>query len=353
MSKTKKISVRPDKKIIRNYDFLYNKATNLRNDFNDMLRTCVKNVNCFAQQSINQEYLFNKPTHVVLSLNELTDKKKYRRIIKPLIMKPDQKEYVISELKQLWKNEKELYEKYTVLRNKCKSCRKYYSKNYKILKKASQHPLGINKSSEAEEKTLDCLHELFNQYQLYYFYSHKFNFCRNNILYVLEFDFYCFMIHDNRLIQFVIEIDGEHHVTGGFSRRKDDENNSQHVRDIMKQYYLSQLNIHLIRINKFENIKNQIIEFIDEIISSSKYVITNPIKIQDIYFKSKVNHDGLQLFNNYFSKYRTLYLDSLDEDGNIYRCDSGNVLDDYNPGGIDYVVSADEFQKFMKEKYCY
>jgi len=286
-----------------------------------------------------------------LTLNDLTNKKKYRKIVEPIILDSEQKNDIICKLEKLWKDENKLYDAYDSYRKKYKSCRKYYSKYYKILKKNSSHPLGISRSSNAEEATLECLHELFANYQLFYFHSHKFYFCRNHIFSLLELDFYCIMIHDKRLIQFVIEIDGLQHQIGGFGKKEEyDDINLLHVRDVMKQYYLSQMNIHLLRINNFENIKDQIENFMNDIITTTKYIIVNPTECQDKYFKSKSKHDGLQLFFNYFSKRHAYEQDKINSE--IEReYDSEDVLDDYNPEGVDYVISADEFKKLMDREF--
>lgn len=271
-------------KILKKYELKYNESLKLRHKFENTLRICVKNTNNFIQHPKFKEYFFNKLIHPVLSLHDLTNIKKYRKNVLPVLLDSFQKENIVENLQSLWKDESKLYNTYSALRKKYKLCRKYYFDNYKILKGSANHPLGAGKSSDAEEITLNCLHELIKKFQMFYFHSHKFYFCRNHIFFLLEFDFYCIMIYNDRLIQFVIEIDGIQHKTNGFCKNKNHDFNSQNVRDIMKQYYLSQLNIHLLRISDFQNISEQINVFIVSIITTTKYIIANPISIQENFF---------------------------------------------------------------------
>ena len=343
-----------DKKIVNIYDAKYNKSMQLRYDFGGALRHTVSILNGFLKHPKFKQYFFYKSIHPVLCLYDLTNPKKYRRNVLTVELTDSEKDTLLEQLQNIWVNETELYKIYDTVRKKCVSCRNYYFNNYKLLKKTSRHPLGIAKSSLLEETMMNCLNLLSNEFCLFYFYSHKFHFCRNNVNFLLEFDFYCIMFHENRLIQFVVEVDGTQHQTGGFSRKnKDSELNSPHVCDIMKQYYLSQMNIHLLRINNVSNAEEQTRQFIENIVTSTKYVIMNGTEIQDKYFTSEINHDGLQMFHKHFiSCHENIIKELKNYDAESYYAPQ-KILDDYHPENIEYVVSASELQKFLNSDICF
>jgi hypothetical protein len=337
---------------IKKYNKGYGQAMVLRKEFNSLLFESIKKINIVIQQPKFQEYFYKKNIFQALSLNDLTNPKKYRKNVEVVKLDIDEKNRIIDELKNIWNDEIKLYDAYRMYRIKSKACKTYYSKHHKILKNNVKHPLGICISSNGEESTLKCLRELFDDYCLHYFYGHKFYFCRNNVSNMLEFDFYCIMIHDDRLVQFVIEIDGFQHQTGGFGKKEQyNDINLVHMRDVMKQYYLSQMNIHLLRINDLDNIKEQIENFINEIISTEKYVSINTIKYQEKYFVSRIKHDGLQLFYNYYKKKHMMLQDETGEE-TVSQYDPDCVIDDYVQNGVEYVVSKQDLDKFLNSDRC-
>ncbi|XWV26654.1 hypothetical protein QJ857_gp0406 [Tupanvirus soda lake] len=118
--------------------------------------------------------------------------------------------------------------------------------------------------------------------------------CKN--ICVLEYDFYCILIHKNKLIQFVIEYDGNfHYVQSNFVNFEE-----YHKRDVIKQYYLHEMNVHLLRlIGRFNT--DMIECFIDKLLDCQYYVAINKIKPIKKYFLNNDIHKGLVYFGNYFN----------------------------------------------------
>ena len=86
------------------------------------------------------------------------------------------------------------------------------------------------------------------------------------------YDFFGTFYNKHRLILFVIQYDDDIHFNQSgktFSKI--------HINDIMIQYILRQLNIHLIRLSKKSNFSNQIVSFFKRIIKTTDYVVQNPI----------------------------------------------------------------------------
>lgn len=134
------------------------------------------------------------------------------------------------------------------------------------------------------------------KYDFYYFYQYRWDFCRDKL--PLEFDFYCFLIYEGKVIQFVIEYDGDQH----YDNLSMFDYEYIHRHDILKQYYLFQMNIHLLRINNGHNVNKTIVNFINEVLTSKRYVIHNPITPISHLFQDMNKHDGLADFNKYYKK---------------------------------------------------
>ena len=143
-----------------------------------------------------------------------------------------------------------------------------------------------SKASTEEQKIIHILDNIPN---IIYFYKHRWDIIKYK--HTLEYDFYCIYIYDNNLVQFVIEFDGEQHY-----QIKKDEHIVCHIRDIIKQYYLSELNIHLLRLNKSTTISDTIENFIKEIVKTNTYIIKNAIQPKEEYFQNTKVNAGLDYF---------------------------------------------------------
>ena len=152
--------------------------------------------------------------------------------------------------------------------------------------------------SSGEQAVIDHLEVLKDKYQLYYFYKHKWEHCKD--IHTLENDFFCILVHDMRFIPFVIEYDGDQHYNKitHFNNYK-----ACHRHDILKQYYLSRMSIHLLRINTNDSVRSSINNFIKEIINTDTYVIVGGINPNPKIFASNTTHRGMFRFhNNHFEK---------------------------------------------------
>jgi hypothetical protein len=145
--------------------------------------------------------------------------------------------------------------------------------------------------SIGESQVMRVLKLISSKFQFYFFHLHRWEFCRDIL--PLEYDFYCILIYKGVIYQWVIEYDGDQHYD---EKRNDFE--IRHVHDIIKQYYLAELNIHLLRIREktLNEICKKINKFINRIINSDIYVNVDPIIPIDKYFKDSFEHDGLSHF---------------------------------------------------------
>lgn len=325
------------------YNIIYDKSKNLRKQFQSSLTKRRNNLNNFFNDIFIKKYFFNKFLHPVSSLSDLTNTKKYRKNIIPVLFTEDQEDKFITSLSNFYHTESELRNLYFILRKNLKLCRKKYYDDLKILKQLDKHPLGVNISSDLEESLFNVLDLLSQEYNLFYFYGHKFYFCSNDPLYTFEFDFYCILIHNSRLIHFVIEADGIQHKPNFQNKKYGNKN--QHVCDILKQFYLSQLNVHLIRINPstIDNAYEHINLFITKIINSSRYIIHNPINIIPSYFINTTPHDGLIKFSKYFTSQREYIID-ITNNGFDYQPDPKFIIQEFN-------ISPETFNYFINKKY--
>ena len=159
--------------------------------------------------------------------------------------------------------------------------------------KETKYSRGTKVPSSGETLVMRFLDKLVKKYTFYYFYRQRWPFCKNKN--TLEYDFYCVMTYNKYIIQFVIEYDGEQH----FRQIGNYDHNGCHKHDILKQYYVSQLNIHMLRLNDGSNIKTSIIDFINKILVTNKYVIVNKIVAKKELFNDESDHKGLILFQKY------------------------------------------------------
>jgi hypothetical protein len=127
-----------------------------------------------------------------------------------------------------------------------------------------------------------------------YFYRQRWDWCKNKN--TLEYDFYCILIHSGRVFHFVIEFDGDqHYYSSEFFN-----SHEQHRRDILKQYYLAELNIHLLRLKNEGNLMKKIINFINGILVTRTYMCVGKIAVDSTLFTDKQIHKGLSYFSEYY-----------------------------------------------------
>lgn len=154
---------------------------------------------------------------------------------------------------------------------------------------------GTKIPSKGESSIKKFLDIITDKYDFYYFYSCRWDFCKDKK--ELEYDFYCCLFYENRFIHWVIECDGKQH------RIKNNLFNfvSNHQHDIMKQNYLLWLNIPLLRIDDNDpNIGISVVNFINDILVSTKYVIHKQITPISKYFQDRKQNLGIVNFNKYY-----------------------------------------------------
>lgn len=154
----------------------------------------------------------------------------------------------------------------------------------------------MKEPSKGEIEIMHFLDSIADNYDFYYFHSCRWDFCKDKKK--LEYDFYCCLFYEDRVLHWIIEFDGDQH------RKRNNlyDFESNHIHDIMKQYYLFHLNIPLLRIEDKHDIGTSIINFINDILISDNYVLHNPIKPIIKLFQDKKQHVGLDIFNRYCQK---------------------------------------------------
>jgi hypothetical protein len=271
---------------------------------------CKKSVfNCLFNSSNFAYYFFSNPLEKILSWNDLVNNNKPNfhhpvstlscnvPIIKFLDMCKENYENVVN----IRNEHSTLHKKYCKISNKVKNRLSNYfpetftNKNKDLLFRTIKYSLKTREPSRGESKVMDLLNNVNN---LYYFYKFRWDFMRNIL--PLEFDFYCIAIHDNKIFNFVIEFDGNQHFvdTTHFNYE------SNHKNDILKQYYLSQVNIHLLRLSESSDIVNEFTNFMNEIKTASEYVIFNRIIPVHSLFDDDSIHKGLQIFRKHYETMR-------------------------------------------------
>lgn len=188
----------------------------------------------------------------------------------------------------------------TVLKNKydfdrvayCSAQKRYINyfrqEAHKLLPgRMSNKQLGMYRPPELELDML-CLLDM-RHHNIKFFHRYRFMWCKYSI--PLEYDFFCLLIvNPSKIVPFVIEMDEPYHFT---------DNPDVHRRDIIKQYYLRCMNIHLPRIKHGTDICDQLAKFTVAISDTNIYVAKNPIKPIEKYFQSDEVIYGLRYFHKY------------------------------------------------------
>ena len=133
--------------------------------------------------------------------------------------------------------------------------------------------------------------------KLIHYQNYRFSFCKNKIS--LSFDFLCVIIKEDSLVMFVVEFDGDQH----FKQNSLYDFKSNHQRDILKQHYLRQLNIHLLRLNEESDFEEELDNFIKKVSKTGVYLCQNPIEPIEELFNDDSEHSGLCYFNHFYDKH--------------------------------------------------
>lgn len=152
----------------------------------------------------------------------------------------------------------------------------------------------IKEMSSGEKVVFNYLTHLSKKYQL--FFIHNFRFKCFDEIYKYSFDFFCILIHNNLIYPFVIEFDGGQH----FSESHFFNTSKIHYNDIIKQFYLSNINVHLLRISDHNKVISSIDEFIYFLINNPlhSYITFNYIHPNDNFKYPEFYHHSHTLFIN-------------------------------------------------------
>lgn len=281
-----------------------------------------KEINNFMNQSKVVEYLFNKPIKKYLKMLELLEVD-YDYPVKQVILDPKdvgrirESLFVMTSLALGYAVYNEMY-------------RKYLKKNNLKIK---QMPL----PSKRTKQIIDILEELEGKYNLEYTFKWSFK-CEGEHLHLgsnvpinftLDFvyDFFGVSVYGDKLVMFVIEFDKE-----------------ENELEIIKQYILFQMNVHLLRLNKNDP-KKQIKNFIKKIIKTDKYVIINPLTTDS--YDDSVNED-LQIFFDEYRQNHVAYLKNPKRKSIAIKERKEDCDDE--PEEDEVVVDNKLFQKIMDKK---
>lgn len=211
-----------------------------------------------------------------------------------------------------------------------------------IIFKKQVYSEGFKKPSIGETLVMKSLDALAKKYSLYYFKEYEWELCRDKKR--LRYDFYCIMIYGDRFLHWVIEFDGDQHFDNDISIFNF---KYTHIHDILKQYYLVQMNIPLLRLNNNSAIGESIVKFMNQVIESDKYVRVNPIIPIKEYFTSKDLHGGLNYFYTMVNKKKNKIL----EQKRLDECKREREIIENREQTKRLIEKTERIKKF-KETFC-
>jgi len=234
------------------------------------------------------------------------------------------------------------------IRLKCYDMHHSNNNHFGFVDYKKSYPAKVKPKQQISEKEheLGCLLSVIryhNDFELYFKMHQKFNFCK--VILPVEYDFYCVVIRGDKVAQFVIELDHPGH--GYFSSQ---ECIDSHIRDIIKQYYLWQMGIHLLRLrNDCKNFRLEIEKFVSTVLNSENYVACNPIIAQKEYFYDVFPHNGLLEFHRYYCDKNFDILEKYDKDPHFHH-----YLPETNNSQNPDIETDDDPKpvKYNKSKIC-
>jgi hypothetical protein len=317
------------------------------------------------------EYLFNKPLKKVLSYYDLMTVN-YDSSIKLIRLELKEKDkinghvFLMNEFLSKYSNEYESYGKYL------KIYEQQYKKSFNELLKFNYLPAKseLNIHEKNIVQILNRIGDVSNNKEFNFVYkwnfkvegehTHLMKLPTVNYQQLFVYDFYGIVIRHSQLVHFVILFDDDCHFDSSpFCEQKvfkDFEN--IHRNDILKQFMLCQMNIHLLRLNKRSNLKTEILSFVKRIRSSTEYVIEGKIKPIARLFQSKEIVEELALFREDYKYNHLIYskiplkknpkYDSSDDE--YFECQS--IKDNYSKVAVDsgVMVSCDVLKNIIKDK---
>ncbi len=171
------------------------------------------------------------------------------------------------------------------------------------------------------------------------------------------YDFYGITMWHSQLVHFVILFDDDSHFDSSF-----DNFEKIHGDDILKQHILFQMNVHLLRLNARSDLKVEILSFVKQIRSSTKYISKGKIKpIARLFQSSKLNKKfikELSLFKQDYEHNHKIYLKTPAKKNLNYDSDDDDffyhqsIKDNYSEVPIDdgTIVSTDVINQILRFK---
>ena len=270
----------------------------------DKTSTCIINL----KDSTIRQYLFSNNLTIIESLADLTNTIREPKPFKPVKLSSLTKTIVKLELKSHTKLNRLkndyicAHQKYITYAKKHKSEISTLLENSRISNYIQRKmELSVNFVKNYGSKMSFSTGEIkiikyLSKCDLIYYQNYRFSFCKNKIS--LSYDFLCVIIKEDSLIMFVVEFDGDQH----FKENSLFDFKNNHIRDILKQHYLRQLNIHLLRLNEESNIEEELDNFIQKVSKTGVYLCQNPLKPIEEYFNDDSDHAGLVHFNGVYEK---------------------------------------------------
>jgi hypothetical protein len=258
------------------------------------------------------EYLFNKPLKKVLSYYNLisVDYESSIKLVRLELNGTTEFDDYFGSMNNFlydFSEKYDLYEKYI------KIYEQQYNKIFNKLLKFDYLPV-LSKLNVHEKNIMQILDGINNMMEDKFHYIYKWNFIVEgeytnlmklstvNYQQSFVYDFYGITMWHDQLVHFVILFDADSHFDSS-----DEKFDKIHHDDILRQYMLCQMNIHLLRLNKKSNLKREIISFIKKISTSTMYIIQGKIKPIARLFQSKEVIDELALFKEDYEYNHVIY----------------------------------------------
>lgn len=276
------------------------------------------------------EYLFNKSIHkhsdVNTAIKSCTDYVKDVKLDSVDITSIEGDFFVIQEFREKYK---ELYSRY-------RNCLKQY--NYLIgsnLDFENKLPY-IPKMSKSIDKIADILDGYRCNFitKWSFFLEEERHLLNRRIPYsfhlYFEVDFYgCVINNMSRMIQFAVLYD-----SGNLT-----------YHDVLKEYYLCAMNIHVLRLNSKLNFKNEIKKFLKKIIKYDEYIIMNSLLSRSSFRSSRIK----DLLDKFYDSYQYNHINYLK-----YYSGKDNTPADFihnyseAPADNSYIVTDDVLKTIIK-----
>jgi hypothetical protein len=170
------------------------------------------------------------------------------------------------------------------------------------------------------------------------------------------YNFFGLYADEHRMRLFVITFDDATHFN-----RKSDEFSIIHTNDIMMQFQLHCMDIHLLRLNKNSDIREETMTFLNSIIKTNTYIVMNCIKPIKKLFDTSDNSQVINFCKTY-SGHHMIYLRQkpTEYDPNDIQVELikyvepiHQLKEDNEPSDIGFDISEETYKAIRKRKIFY